>query len=93
MVISSCCGEGGGIPLQPAENMCNVERLAEVVDGLNKTMAKTEDGTMLTNHNDYLQHMGTDAWVDCISIVTNYMEDAWAKGYPRLSQFISETVD
>lgn len=52
---------------------------AEVVDGLNETIAKTEDGTMLTNYVDYLQYMGTDAWVDCISIVTNSMEDVWAK--------------
>ena len=44
---------------------------------MNKTMTKTEDGTMLTNYIDYLQHMGTDAWVDCISIVTNSMEDAY----------------
>ena len=26
---------------------------------------------MLTNYADYLQYMGTDAWVDCISIVAN----------------------
>ena len=40
MVVDSCYGDGGGIPLQPAENKCNIERLAEVVDGLNETMDK-----------------------------------------------------
>ena len=94
MVIDSCYGEGGGIPLLPAENACNVERLSEVVDALNKTMTKTEDGTMLTNYIDYLQHMGTDAWVDCISIVTNSMEDAWAKETQETTEcVVSEPCD
>ena len=31
----------------------------------NRTMELTEDGKMLTNYVDYLQYMGTDAWVDC----------------------------
>ena len=53
----------------PAENVCSYEKLAEVVEALNATMEKTETGTVLTDYVDYLQHMGTDAWVDCISIV------------------------
>ena len=61
------------------ENTCSYERLAEVVVALNATMEKTETGTIMTNYVDYLQHMGTDAWVDCISIVTNSMQDAWAE--------------
>ena len=65
--------------LTPAENVCSYEKLAEVVEALNATMEKTETGTVLTDYVDYLQHMGTDAWVDCISIVTNSMEDAWVE--------------
>ena len=94
MVVDSCYGDGGGIPLQPAENKCNIERLAEVVDGLNETIAKTEDGTMLTNYADYLQYMGTDAWVDCISIVTNSMEDFWARETQESTEcVVSEPCD
>ena len=77
--VDACYGaDGGGIPMQPAENTCSYDTLKEVVLALNATMEKTEKGEVLTNYVDYLQHMGTDAWVDCISIVTNSMEDAWA---------------
>ena len=79
LMVDSCYGDGGGIPLTPAENVCSYEKLAEVVEALNATMEKTETGTVLTDYVDYLQHMGTDAWVDCISIVTNSMEDAWVE--------------
>ena len=77
VVVAGCYGEGTGIPLEMAENKCDVETLSVVVDGLNRTMELTEDGKMLTNYVDYLQYMGTDAWVDCASIVTNSMADAY----------------
>ena len=67
VVVAGCYGEGTGIPLEMAENGA-AETLSVVVERLNRTMELTEDGKMLTNYVDYLQYMGTDAWVDCASI-------------------------
>lgn len=85
---TECHGENDGVEMRRSRQSCNFEKLFQASDGIERLITKVENREQSATWADFVEFTTTDAWINCMDIVSSAMED----NYEREPQLTTRCV-